>query len=124
MISRIGQAYKLKLVPLCLVLSGCAQRYAVRGMILQIDQNAGTVTISHRDIPNYMPAMAMAFRARRPEEMAALHPGEQVEFRLVVGKSASHVERLRRIERADQDFRLPSNPERVAIGAAMPDFAL
>ena len=49
------------------MLSGsCAKRYPARGMILRIDPGAHTVLVSHRDIPNYMPAMTMQFPVRHP----------------------------------------------------------
>jgi protein SCO1/2 len=93
-------------------------------MVVRTDPAAGTAVISHRDIGSYMPAMTMPFRVRKPAELEGLYPGTQVQFELVVGRSASHIERLRRIGTATADVVLPPNPEEVAIGAMMPDFVL
>jgi protein SCO1/2 len=108
----------------------CAKRYTARGMILSADPATQTALVSHRDIPHYMPAMTMKFPVRRTPDLSALYPGAQVEFRLVARKSGSYVENLRRIgggqviEDQGDRITLPPNPDKVAIGAAMPDFTL
>ena len=63
-----------------LLLTACVKRIPVRGMVLGVNTADQTVTISHRDIPNYMPAMSMPFRVRKPADLAGLYPGAQVEF--------------------------------------------
>ena len=101
-------------------------------MVVRVDTRERTVLVSHGDIARYMPAMVMPFRVRKAADLAGLHPGAQVEFELVVGKSASHIERLRRtgpastgvVEDRGDRIVLPPNPEQVAIGAVMPDFVL
>jgi protein SCO1/2 len=99
-------------------------------MVLSVNAPDQTVIVSHRDIPRYMPAMSMPFRVRKPAELTGLHPGAQIEFDLVTRKSASYIERLRRVggrpvieDRGDR-IPLPPNPSRIAVGEAMPDFIL
>jgi len=113
-----------------LLMPGCAKKYSARGMVLQVDAPARTLVISHGDISNYMPAMTMPFRAHKQADLAALYPGAQVEFDLVIRKSSSRIERVRRIggesvieDRGDRIV-LPPNTDLVAIGSMMPDFAL
>jgi protein SCO1/2 len=119
----------LCLVPI-LLLTACAKHFPVHGMVLTVNASDQTVTISHRDIPHYMPAMSMPFHVRKPAELAGLHPGAQIEFQLVARKSGSYIQRLRRIGGSavieDQGDRivLPANPDRVLIGSPMPDFTL
>ena len=99
-------------------------------MVTGINPSEQIVTISHRDIPRYMPAMSMAFHVRNPADLAVLHAGAQVEFELVARKSGSYIQHLRRIGGdaviEDQGDRivLPPNPDKVSIGASMPDFTL
>ena len=101
-------------------------------MVLGIDTSAKTAVISHADIRDYMPAMAMPFRVRQSGELSGLHPGAQVQFDLVIRKKASHIEHVKRlggtttgvVEDAGDRIVLPPNPDQVAIGAAMPDFTL
>lgn len=115
---------------LVLLFAGCARHVPVRGMVLGVNATEQSVTISHGEIPLYMPAMSMPFRVRRASELSGLYPGAQVEFRLVARKSGSYIEHLRRIGAGgvieDQGDRivLPPNPEQVPVGAGMPDFAL
>ncbi len=112
------------------MLTGCASRLPVRGMILSVDPSAHAVLVSHRDIPHYMPAMTMNFHVRSPADLRIFYPGAQVEFKLVARKSGSYIENLHRIgggsvieDRGDR-ITLPPNPDKVAIGVAMPDFDL
>ena len=83
-----------------LLLSACAHRYQVQGLVLDVNRNDRTMIISHRAIPGYMDAMAMPFRVRTAPELDSVKRGDQVEFQLVVkganlarGKGASRNER-------------------------------
>lgn len=99
-------------------------------MVIGIDAGKQTVIVSHRDIPQYMRGMVMPFRVRRPSQLDDLYPGAQVEFELVARKSDSYIQHVRRVGGSpvieDQGDRivLPPNPDKVTIGAAMPDFTL
>lgn len=111
---------------------GCAQRYRVEGMVLQVNAPAQTVVVSHQAIPGFMDAMVMPFRVRRAAELRRLQPGAQIDSRLVVRKGRSYLEGIRVRQGAadgvieDQGDRivLPEPPEKVAIGAVVPDFSL
>ncbi|MGH9661920.1 MAG: SCO family protein [Bryobacteraceae bacterium] len=114
---------------LILAAPACARRMPVRGMVLRIEPGRHTVVVSHQKIPGYMDAMVMPFRVRRAAELDGIEPGAQVEFDLVVRKGTSHIERVRRGARretrlAPDDAPLPDPPEKLAIGALAPDFAL
>lgn len=53
----------------------------VKGKVVEIDQEARTVTLDHGDIPNLeMPGMTMTFRIGEGVDAAALMPGSEVEF--------------------------------------------
>jgi len=115
-----------------LLVCGCAKRYRVEGMVLQVNPAAQTVVVSHQAIPGFMDAMVMPFRVRREAELRGLRPGVQIDFRLVVRKGRSYLEDIRVLQGAadgvveDQGDRivLPEPPEKVAIGAVVPDFSL
>lgn len=101
-------------------LSGCFKHYRVDGLVVQVDAARSTVTVTHRDIPGYMPAMTMPFHVHRAAEAASLKPGMRVQFDLRRGEA-----RNLHVVRADTgDLKLPAPTGRIAIGAAMPDFAL
>ena len=70
-------------------------RYPATGLVLEIDRNHQTVTVSHRDIPGLMGAMAMAFSVRTPKLLDGLHAGDSVAFTLAVDKRSSWIDEIR-----------------------------
>ena len=55
-----------------------------RGLIVGIDKNGGTVTISHEPLRDLnMPAMTMGFSVRDLSLLSNLQVGQRVEFGLV-----------------------------------------
>jgi protein SCO1/2 len=113
-------------------LAACAKRYPVEGLVLRVDRAQRTVVVSHHEIRNYMPAMAMPFRVREAAELDGLAPGSRVRFQLVVGKRENFVRHLRvtdigpegLVEDNGRNLRLPPAPGKLAIGAEVPDFTL
>lgn len=115
-----------------LMMAGCAKRYPLQGVVLQVDRPAQTVTVSHRSVPGLMSAMVMPFRVRRAEDLRGLHSGVQIQSRLVVNKKHSYLDNIRILGSAtdgvveDQGDKLvlPVPPEKVEIGQIVPDFVL
>ena len=81
------------------------QRYAATGLILEIDGESQTITVSHQTIPGFMPAMAMPFHVRSKALLAGLRAGDSVAFTLVVDRNASWVDAIRVVgfESAERD---------------------
>lgn len=73
-----------------------AKHYSVFGIVLKVDSADQTFTASTREIPNYMPAMTMPFHVRNRHELEAVREGEMIDFTLVVTKSESWAEGIRR----------------------------
>jgi len=71
--------------------------FAARGVVREFSSNDQTVTISHEAVSNYMSAMTMPFKVRDTGELAGLHPGDLVTFRLHVTQTDSWVDRITRI---------------------------
>lgn len=118
------------LAPL-LFLCGCAKRYPVEGLVLRVDPAARTMLVSHREVPGYMPAMAMPFAVERAEDLRELRPGSRVTFELRVRKSASVARKVRvaqpnltGVADTDEPLKLPVPPNKLAVGDPVPDFAL
>ena len=114
-----------------------AGQYAMRGMVLALDAAHRSVVISHDAITGVMPAMTMPFEVSDASALSGLAPGAIVTFTLVIGKSSSHIERVRvlRYESVEQDplaarrLRLLQQMTRAAaaplnIGQPVPDFTL
>jgi protein SCO1 len=115
-----------------LTFTSCAKRYAAEGLILRVERERKTVTISHREIPGYMAAMAMPFRVKDAAQLDGLVPGTRVDFQIEVTRRGALVRNLRTRALAPDSvvaddgrrLRLPPTPDKLAIGAAVPDFTL
>ncbi|MGH9721466.1 MAG: SCO family protein [Bryobacteraceae bacterium] len=127
MFSISGRGRSLTVAALCeallVAVAVYAKTYPANGIVLRVDSAAREVVISHRPIAGYMDAMVMPFRVRDARELDGLRPGTEVGFELVVGNGKSEVRKLR-VRRVALDVPLSGQRDKVAIGAAMPDFAL
>ena len=82
------------------------------------------MTVAHRPIDGYMPAMTMAFRVGKEVDLNRLAPGTRVGFDLKVGKHASVAQSVR-IKETTKDVNLPKPPlNKVLIDQKMPSFSL
>jgi Cu/Ag efflux protein CusF len=60
---------------------GDERRPAVNGVVAEVDQAAGTVTLDHEEIPNLqMAAMTMAWTVKDRAMLKGLKPGDKVKF--------------------------------------------
>ena len=74
--------------------------FAARGVVKDLKGDGRTVVLSHEAITNYMDAMTMPFKAKEPQEVMALRPGDQVMFRLSVTETESWIDQVAKIARA------------------------
>jgi protein SCO1/2 len=112
-------------LPACaLVLMNCAHHYHATGIVLSVNRAASEVTISHRAIPHYMPAMSMPFHVSHPADLTPLAPGAQVRFDLSVHKTSTLITKLLVDSGPPPDFEIPRPEHALAIGDAVPDFSL
>lgn len=125
----------------CLALSPfifAEQRYATKGLILQIDTAHKVLVVSTDAIPGFMEAMTMPYSVRDAKELDGLRPGTLIDFTLVVEKDNSYAEAIqvhsyqglepdpltaRRLKLLNQAVN-PSWVKPLAIGDAVPDFVL
>ena len=104
-------------------LTGCAKRYPVEGLVIQMDTARRTMLVSHRPIAGYMPAMTMPFHIAPGEPLEKLAPGTRVKFELRISKNASVARRIEpRETKLDIPVPVPSN--KLVPGASVPDFGL
>ncbi len=80
-------------VPACDFHSGGQgeRRYDVRGQILAIDKDQGTVTIRHQDIKGFMPAMTMPFKVQNKRLLEGRQRGDLVKATLVVNDTDAYL---------------------------------
>jgi protein SCO1 len=101
-----------------------SHRYPVQGIIVETQPQLRQMTVAHKPIDNYMPAMTMAFQVSGAVDWNQLAPGTRVAFELVVGKHSSLAQNVK-IEGQKEVLDLPKPPpNKVAIGGKMPSFSL
>lgn len=119
------------------VAQGKPARYAMSGMVLELDLQRKSVVISHDPVSGVMPAMTMPFEVRDARELTGLAPGTIVSFTLVLTRELGYIERVKaiRYQSAEQDplaarrLRLlagltGSGTQALAVGQAVPNFTL
>jgi protein SCO1/2 len=112
----------LRTLLIALPLALTAKSFPVDGIVVAVDSASRTVLVSHREIPRYMPAMMMPFRAESAAQLEALHPGMRITFDLDVRKDRSSARNIR--PAGGPNELLPPAPDKLAIGASLPDFQL
>lgn len=73
------------------------QTFEGTGVIEELHPKEQTITIAHRAIGSYMPAMTMPFKVRPPAELSGLALGDRVSFRLRVSSTESWLDRIRKL---------------------------
>lgn len=107
--------------------AACAARHPARGLVLKVDRDSSTVTVSHEDIPGYMDAMVMPFAVRDRSQLAEVRPGDRIAFRLNVKDEQSWIDKLQMLSAAPVDVGLTQTPAvstLVPPGGEVPDFTL
>ena len=84
----------LLLLPALLALAGCTgggtgqqkgaaeKQYDIKGKVVTVNPDKGSVTLDHEEIPGLMKAMKMEYQVENPKELEGLKPGDQVQGRL------------------------------------------
>src|SRR5580698_7892403 len=117
-----------------------SQKYDVTGVLLKVDRQNQTMSVSCREIPGYMDAMVMPFAVHNPKMLEGLEPGMIVDFSLVVEKDSSYAENIhvrpfesleldpteaRRLKLMDNAMATKSNAmDVVQVGQSVPNFSL
>lgn len=63
-------------------LAGGEREWVARGVVRAILPEINVLVLTHEDIPGYMPAMTMGFRAASPKIHDAVRVGDEVRFTL------------------------------------------
>ena len=115
------------------------QRFSATGLVVNVDPQHQTITISHDGIPGYMNAMVMPFHVRDPRQFENVRPATMVNFTLVVTKTSSYVSDLRvheyesierdpdqarRLKLLDSAMNAAHSAPITEVGQLVPDFVL
>ena len=103
-----------------------APTHAVRGVITKIDAARREITVRHGDIPGFMPAMTMPFRADPSVRLDALAEGDEITARLVVDGARSRLDQISILGRRDSPGEAARiDPAKIVPpGRPFPDFHL
>ena len=129
--SRLSVAVILALA-LCLAAlpAGCnrassnAQRYELKGTVVNVDGRGGTVSVAHQEIPGYMDAMTMAFKPKDQWVLDQAKPGDRIQATLVVDGLRSWLEDVVLMQDAPNDAAPAAGAAEPQPGAEVPDFKL
>ena len=90
----------LVILPVLLMLAGCAQkavekRYPMQGEIKALDASAHTATIAAGKIGDWMEAMTMEYPVKPDAEFQKLRVGDRIQATVVVGDPAYYVTEIK-----------------------------
>ncbi len=100
----------------------------VQGLVITVSPETGTVTVSHREVPGVMPAMAMPVKVKDRALLRQLRPGTVVEVELGGASAAGRRLRIVRpdnsIESDGRKVPLSKPASALSIGAQVPGLLL
>jgi protein SCO1/2 len=105
-----------------------ANRYPLKGKVVEVDVASRKVTIAHEDIPGFMPAMTMPFVVLEKDaaRLQGVAPGDEVTATLVAPDSRYWLEDLVVVRKGTPDPNATPGPRahEAHPGDALPDVAL
>lgn len=104
-----------------------AKTFHGEGLVIKVDAPRHSITISHRDIPGFMPAMEMSFNVDPKEKLQDVQPGARVMFDVVVDKKQIRVRNIRVVQAPPlpgNSFAPKPSTQPLQTGDTVPDFAL
>ncbi len=128
---RLSRSPVLVGLPIVLCLAACStpdgRQYELKGQILAVDRDQGTVTVRHEDIKGFMPGMTMPFKVKDKSLMDGRSRGDFVKGTLVVTDTDAYLSRLDVVGRgpvAETAAPVAAVPDILQPGDAVPDAQL
>jgi protein SCO1/2 len=100
------------------------QRFDLKGKVVAVNKNEGTVTLAHQAIPGYMAAMTMDYAVKDKWALDVLKPGQNVTATLVVATDRAWIEGLVIGEAPQPDPHALAAAAASPLGKEVPDFHL
>src|SRR5580693_8334980 len=68
--------------------AGELKSFPIRGKIVSVNADKGSVLLDHEAVPGFMEAMTMSYKLKNPTALSELHPGDRISAKLLVHKTA------------------------------------
>lgn len=99
-----------------------ARRHDLAGVVVRIEGER--IVLAHEAIEGVMDAMVMPFQTRDEWALNVVEPGDRVTAVLVLDGERAWIENLVVTQAADGHDHAPAQPDTIAEGTEVPDFAL
>jgi len=99
-------------------------RRPAHGVVVDVSRDERQVVIDHEDIPDLMPAMTMNFEVLDPALLAALAPGQVIDFEVEFDGHAYRVVSARVLSQRPPPRDAPALGAVLDLGHPAPDFSL
>ncbi len=76
-------------------------RHHLKGKVVSLDKQSGTVTVDHEDIPGFMSAMTMPYVVKPVSQLGQLAPGDAITADVVLGESGYWLDNITVAEHAN-----------------------
>jgi protein SCO1/2 len=80
--------------------STTSQTFVVKGVVKEMEPDGKSIVVSHDAIPNYMPAMTMAFDVPNTNDLRGLSAGDSIEFHMVITPTHGWIEKITKLASA------------------------
>src|ERR1700730_1079119 len=91
----------IALLVFTLTLAGCSskskqagRRYHLKGKVVSVNKDSGSVVVDAEAMPGFMDAMAMPYPVGERGELAKLGPGDEITADVVVTDDGDHLENI------------------------------
>jgi len=129
-ISVIPPDFRVFCATLCLFLiAGChggAKQYVLEGSVMRKNPSNQQISISHGDIPGFMPAMTMDYKVRDLGAFREVEPGDRIRAELYVNEGNMNywLENIEVTDRSRRGLIVEGKPHVLQLGEIIPDIPL
>ena len=109
--------------------AGDLKSFPIRGKVVSVDAQKGSIVLNHEAVPGFMDAMTMSYKLKDPGVISELHPGDRITAKLLVRKNGDEyqdavLDQIVVTAQARPDYK-PSVQYHVPTqGDSVPDFKL
>lgn len=108
---------------------GDVKSFPIKGQIVSVSPDKGSVVLDHEAVPGFMEAMTMSYKLHDPSVMSELHPGDRITATLLVHHTSDgyvdpELDDIVITAQAKPDYKPAVQYHIPAVGDTVPDFAL